>query len=217
MGVRQVAPTDYSTLPSCAITNPSQHAVRPANFCGRPVYLKADEDDAAAIRQCLEGQTAAFESLVARYERVLFRVALRMLGNAEDARDATQTAFVKAFEQLHRYDPSFRFFSWIYRILANECLNQRRARRPQVEVDSGLAAPGGPFESLEADERRRRVQAAIADLAPAYREVVVLRHFAELSYEEIAIALDVPAKTVKSRLHTARQQLGARLFGWSGQ
>jgi RNA polymerase sigma-70 factor (ECF subfamily) len=181
------------------------------------VYLKTDEDDAAAIRRCLEGDTAAFESLVERYERVLFRVAVRMLGNTEDARDATQTAFVKAFEQLPRYDPAFRFFSWIYRILANECLNQRRARRMQVDVDEGFAAPGGPFEAAEAGERRRRVQAAILELAPAYREVVVLRHFAELSYEEIAAAVNIPEKTVKSRLHTARQQLGARLFGWSGQ
>jgi RNA polymerase sigma-70 factor (ECF subfamily) len=188
-----------------------------ANFSSRAVYLKADEEDAAAIRQCLEGHTAAFDSLVVRYERVLFRVAVRMLGNTEDARDATQTAFIKAFEQLHRYDPAYRFFSWIYRILANECLNQLRARRPQVEVDAGLAASGGPFEAAEASERRRRVQAAILELAPAYREVVVLRHFAELSYEEIAAALNIPAKTVKSRLHTARQQLGARLFGWSGQ
>ena len=180
------------------------------------MYLKADEDDVAAIRRCLDGETAAFEQLIERYERVLFRVAVRMLGNAEDARDATQTAFVKAYEQLHRYDPEHRFFSWIYRILSNECLNQRRARRPQVEVDQWLPAPGTPFEALEADERKRRVQAAILELTPAYREVVVLRHFAELSYEEVAAALDIPVKTVRSRLHTARQQLGARLFGWDG-
>lgn len=178
------------------------------------MYLKADEDDAAAVQRCLEGKTEAFEPLVARYEHVLFGVAVRMLGNVEDARDATQTAFVKAFEHLHRYDPAFRFFSWIYRILANECLNQKRARRPQVEVDPELAAPGGPFEELDQGERRRRVQAALLELAPAYREVVVLRHFAELSYDEMATALGIPQKTVKSRLHTARQQLGARLFGW---
>jgi len=180
------------------------------------VYLKSDEDDATAIRRCLEGDTAAFELLIAHHERVLYRVALRMLGNPEDARDATQTAFVKAYEQLHRFDPAHRFFSWIYRILSNECLNQRRARRPQVEVDAALPATGGPFEALQAGERKRRVQAALLELAPAYREVVVLRHFAELSYEEIAAVLGIPAKTVKSRLHTARQQLGARLFGWDG-
>jgi len=189
-------------------------SLAPTNFFARPVYLKADEDDAAAVRRCLEGQAEAFEDLVARHERVLFRVAVRMLGNVEDAKDATQTAFVKAFEQLHRYDPKFRFFSWIYRILANECLNQRRSRRTQVEVDPDLAAPGGPFEALDVVERQRRVQAALQELAPAYREVVVLRHFAELSYEETAAALGIPQKTVKSRLHTARQQLGARLFGW---
>jgi RNA polymerase sigma-70 factor (ECF subfamily) len=86
-----------------------------------------------------------------------------------------------------------------------------------VEPDPVLAPPGGPFEALEAGERRRRVQDAILELTPAYREVVVLRHFAELSYEEIAAALNIPEKTVKSRLHTARQQLGVRLFQWSGQ
>jgi RNA polymerase sigma-70 factor (ECF subfamily) len=181
------------------------------------VYLPSDEDDAEVIRQCLAGRTEAFEQLVARYERVLFRVALRMLGNAEDARDATQTAFVRAFEQLPRYDPAFRFFSWVYRILANECLNQRRARRPQGPIGPDLVAPGTPFEFLAAGERRRRVQAALLDLSPAYREVVVLRHFGDLAYDEIAVALDVPVKTVKSRLYTARQQLAARLFGTDGE
>lgn len=174
----------------------------------------ADEDDAAAVRRCLDGQTEAFDELVGRYERVLFRVALRMLGNTEDAQDATQTAFTKAFEQLHRFDPSFRFFSWIYRILSNECLNQRRSWRPRIAMTVDLVAPGGPFEALEADERRRRVQAALLELSPAYREVLVLRHFGDLSYEEMAAALDIPLKTVKSRLHSARHQLGERLFGW---
>lgn len=187
---------------------------RPTNFSDCHVYVQTDEDDAAAIGRCLGGDTGAFDALVARHERVLFRVALRMLGNAEDARDATQTAFVKAFEQLHRYDPGFRFFSWIYRILANECLNRRRDRRPMSAM-TDIATADGPFEALEQRERQRLVQAALLDLPPAYREVVVLRHFSELSYEEMAVALDIPVKTVKSRLYTARQQLGARLFGWT--
>jgi RNA polymerase sigma-70 factor (ECF subfamily) len=81
-------------------------------------------------------------------------------------------------------------------------------------VDEGLQAPGTPFEALEAGERRRRVQAALLELAPAYREVVVLRHFAELPYDEVAATLGLPVKTVKSRLYTARQVLGQRLLGW---
>lgn len=187
---------------------------RPTNFSGGTVYLQADEDDAAAIRRCLDGDVDAFEPLVARYERVLYRVALRMLGEVEDARDATQSAFVKAFEQLHRYDPTFRFFSWIYRILANECLNRRRSRRATVEIID-VATASGPFEALELSERRRRVQDALEALPPASREVVVLRHYTDLSYDEIAVTLGIPVKTVKSRLYTARQQLGARLFGWT--
>lgn len=178
------------------------------------MYLQTDEDDAADIRRCLDGDLEAFGPLVTRHERVLYRLAMRMLGDAEDARDATQTAFVKAFEQLHRYDPAFRFFSWIYRILANECLNRRRDRRATVELID-VAASHGPFEALEQSERQRLVQAALLELAQPYREVVVLRHFSELSYDEMADTLGIPVKKVKSRLYTARQQLGARMFGWT--
>ena len=136
-----------------------------------------------------------------------------MLGNREDARDAMQTAFLKAYERLDSYDPSFRFFSWIYRILMNECLNVIRARRP---ADSGLARPAqpGPIDRLEAEQRRRRVRLAVRGLSDEHRDVIVLRHFAELSYDDIAATLGIPAKTVKSRLFAARRQLETALDDW---
>src|SRR5262245_21207042 len=87
-----------------------------------------DEDVVAVIR-CLRGDASAFEVIVRRYQRVLFGVARRMLGNHEDALDAAQNVFIRTYERLETYDPERRFFSWIYRIAVNECLNIRRARR----------------------------------------------------------------------------------------
>jgi RNA polymerase sigma-70 factor, ECF subfamily len=172
-----------------------------------------DTDDAAVAERCLAGDPDAFEVIVTRYQRGLFNVALRMLGNYEDARDATQTAFIKAYEHLETFDSDQRFFSWLYRILKNECLNSLRGRRPTEPVSPGLQA-GDESDPVEARERHQAVQAALMALTVEYREVVVLRHFTDLSYDEIAAMLEIPPKTVKSRLYTARQQLGDRLVGW---
>jgi RNA polymerase sigma-70 factor (ECF subfamily) len=171
------------------------------------VYFMQDPEDAALVTQTIAGDSRAFELLVSRYERVLFSVALRMLGDYDDARDATQTAFIKAFERLASFDPRFRFFSWLYRILVNECLNTRRGRRRHEEITPELLARGTPLEALEVAERRHHVQQALMALPFDYRQVVVLRYFAEQSYEDMAVTLGVPAKTIKSRLYTARQRL----------
>lgn len=185
------------------------------NFSSRAVYLDQSVDDAAAVRRCLAGDQAAFETLVARYEQVLFNVAFRMLGDYEEARDAAQSTFVKVYEKLGTYDPERRFFSWMYRILMNECLNLRR--RPAAErFAEGItdAVAGRAPDAVETAERRRDVKHAILALSPDYREVIVLRHFAALSYEEMSEAIGVPAKTVKSRLYSARQQLAGELAVW---
>ena len=171
-------------------------------------------DDESLARRSAGGEIEAFEILVIRYQRVLFKVALRMLGDHADANDATQAALVKAYQHLDSFDPRFRFFSWIYRILLNECLNTRRGRRvhEQEAVASELPGNGTPLDALEKTERRQRVQKALLTLPDDYRQVVVLRHFAELSYDEIAATLAIPAKVVKSRLYTARQRLAELLL-----
>ena len=173
-----------------------------------------DLDDAAAVARCLSGETAAFEVLVLRYQRVLYTVALRLLGNRDEANDATQNAFVKAYERLSTYDPSYRFFSWMYRILTNECLNAIRARKPGEPITPDLPLTSLPVDRLEEGQRRAAVQAALEALSAEHREVVVLRHFGDLSYDEMAATLGIPAKTVKSRLYAARQQLGQHLLAW---
>ena len=190
---------------------------RPTNFSSGGVYVDQDADDLALVARCRVGEAAAFEALVERYQRVLFSVALRMLGDYDAASDAAQNAFVKAYQKLDTFDPTRRFFSWIYRILVNECLNARRDSRPYEPIPPDLAAVGTPADLFETAERRKRVQAAILALPMEYREVIVLRHFTELSYEEIGEALHVPAKTVKSRLHTARERLAVMLRGLEAQ
>jgi len=179
------------------------------------VYFDQSVDDQAAISRCLAGDSAAFEGIVVRYQQVLFTVALRMLGDEEEARDAAQNTFVKVFEKLGTYDSRYRFFSWIYRIHVNECLNVRR--RPSAVRASGIedgAAQGTDVDAVETAEKRQAVKEAILGLPAAYREVIVLRHFAALSYEEMSDAIGIPLKTVKSRLYTARQLLAARLAAW---
>lgn len=168
-----------------------------------------DEDpDAELVARCLRGETEAFEPLVERYQRPLFNLAWRMLGDREDARDVVQGAFVKAWEKLPGFDPRYRFFSWMYRIVVNESLNARERRRPTVPLAAGLRAAGGPEEALRGRERADSLQAALLSLSADDRQVIGLRHFAELSYAEIGEALGLAEKTVKSRLHEARQRLG---------
>lgn len=143
---------------------------------------------------------------------MLFNLAMRTVGNFDDAEDVTQSAFVKAYRNLATYDPRHRFFSWIYRITLNEALNLRSARRPQDSVPESLVSPApDALEELDRQERLARLAAAISALPDLYRRVVELRHRSELSYREIAEALDIPEKTVKSRLFTARRRLAESL------
>jgi RNA polymerase sigma-70 factor (ECF subfamily) len=171
----------------------------------------SDGDDVQLVRRCLRGDTEAYEVLVRRYERVVFNVAYRMVGRYEDARDVAQTAFAKAYEKLGTYDPQYRFFSWLYRIAMNESLNLLQRRRSYQPLDATLADSTSPQEEVVARERSQLVQRALMSLSPDYREVIVLRHYLELSYREISAQLELPEKTVKSRLYTARQRLGELL------
>jgi RNA polymerase sigma-70 factor (ECF subfamily) len=166
-----------------------------------------DEQDRALVRRCLEGQRDAIGALVDRYQKRLFNVALRMLGNVQDAEDVTQTVFLNAYLKLRSYDPRYRFFSWIYRMTVNESLNMLKRRKPTVTLDDSFEnqAPGAAPD--RAAEVKDRVEKALMSLKPDDRAVVVLSHFVSFSYQEIADVLQIPVKTVKSRLFTARERL----------
>jgi RNA polymerase sigma-70 factor (ECF subfamily) len=190
-----------------------EYSAKLTNFPDPGVYLNS-ETDGALIERCLAGDRAAFEVVVERHQRALFNVALRMLGSYEDARDCTQNTFVNAYRHLDSFDVSQRFFSWIYRILKNECLNTLRARRPSEPVSLDWPGTGQASDALDLRERKKAVQGALLALSADHREVIVLRHFTELSYEDIALALGIPVKTVKSRLYSARQRLSDLLAEW---
>jgi len=165
-----------------------------------------EQDEDGLIGRCLAGDSAAFEPLVERYHRPLFRAASRLLGEGEEARDVTQTAFLKAYQGLGTYDRRRRFFSWIYRILLNECLNSLRVRRYTQGLDETLPA-GTVKDPLERRDTRLQVRKALLQLPEGQRDVVILRYFSDLRYDQIAAALGIPEKTVKSRLFSARQRL----------
>lgn len=168
--------------------------------------------DHALITRCQRGDRRALEELLEKYQRPVYNAAFRMLGNPEDASDVTQAVFLKVFEHLDRYDPEYKFFSWIYRIAINESINQFKRAKREAELDDNQPSPGrGPTEEAELDADSRRVQEALMTLQEDYRMVIVLRHFSELSYREISEVLHIPEITVKSRLYTARQLLKDRL------
>jgi RNA polymerase sigma-70 factor (ECF subfamily) len=170
-----------------------------------------DEDDRALVERFRRGDRDAFAELVVRYQGPVYNAAFWVVRRAEDASDICQTAFLKAAERIDDYDPSFKFFSWLYRIALNEALNLVRDRGREEELDEtlDLPAPGaeGPEERLQAAQRSGRVQEALMKLSTQDRVVVSLRHFSDLSYAEIADVLDIDEKTVKSRLYEARQRL----------
>jgi RNA polymerase sigma-70 factor (ECF subfamily) len=169
-------------------------------------------NEAELVRRCLQGDAQAFEPLVQKYQKVLFNVALRMVGSVEEARDITQSTFLKAYEKLRTFDGRHKFFSWIYRILINESLNVLKQRKSHQPLDPGLESTGNPQAEAQARELQDHVQAALMKLSPEHREVLVLRHFAELSYGDMSATLRIPETTVKSRLYEARQRLGELLL-----
>jgi RNA polymerase sigma-70 factor, ECF subfamily len=172
-----------------------------------------EDDDATLVRRCREGDRTAFEQLVVRYQKPVFNAALRLLRDPEDARDVAQTTFLKVFEHIADYDPSFKFYSWIYRIAVNESLNALGSRKPCEGLDGEEAdeAPG-PDRQVEGDQTSRAIEEALMRIKPELRTVVVLRHFMHLSYQDMSDILLLPEKTVKSRLYSARQLLRDRLL-----
>ena len=172
----------------------------------------SNTDDTKLIERCRAGDRKAFEALLATYEKPVFNAAFRMLNSRDDAQDVTQTVFLKVFENFDQFDPSRRFFSWIYRITLNESINWlgKTNRLRPLETEAADESKG-PDEQLDSDRAVENVQAALMTISSNYRSVVVLKHFLGCSYAEISEVLDIPEKKVKSRLYSARQQLKGAL------
>ncbi len=152
--------------------------------------------------------------MLMEYEKPVFNAAYRMLSSRDDAKDVTQTVFLKVFEHIDQFDPSRRFFSWIYRITLNESINWLGKRNRLEPLAFEAADEGHSVEqAVDSAKTAANVQAAMMAIKADYRSVVVLKHFLGCSYLEISQILEIPEKKVKSRLYTARQQLKDALTG----
>lgn len=173
-------------------------------------------DEAQVLGDACLGDRRAFGMLVRRYQRQAYAAAYSFVGNREDALELAQEAFARAYKAMDRFDSSLPFYPWLYRIIKNACINhlKKRKRRGEVSLEgmheSGfdLASEAERADNFmhRADLRKRLVQ-ALDTLPEDHREILVLRHFQELSYKEIAECLGIPQGTVMSRLHAARKNL----------
>lgn len=183
------------------------------------------EQEAKIIRRIQKGDINAYEALVTEYEKNVYNLALRMTGNAEDAADMSQEAFIKAYNSLEGFRGDSKFSVWLYRIVSNVCLDflRRQSRRPAVSLsmededgeDVQLDIPDetqSPEILLERSETRDAVRRALELLPDEQRQILLLREIQGLSYEEIAAALDIETGTVKSRIFRARKKLCAFLL-----
>jgi RNA polymerase sigma-70 factor, ECF subfamily len=184
------------------------------------VTLTTDEQ---LVERAQAGDGDAFGEVVRRWERKIYALAYGITGSVEDARDATQETFIAAYRNLRNFRGEAQVSSWLHRIAVNQCIT--RQRRARVRAETGLdaeveagreqflsTAPGdSPANASESKQRAVAVRRAVASLPQELREVVLMKEFEELTFQEIADALQIPLSTVKSRLYTALKQLRLKL------
>lgn len=168
------------------------------------------------------GDTLAFNRLVLKWEQTVYNVALRMLQNRDEATEAAQEIFLLAYKNIRRFRRDAKFSTWLYRIAVNHCVSRARRRPPgqHISLDSGeaeahpapeLRATGTQEGELLRAENRVRVHTALSFLPPEQRAVIELKFFQELTFDDIAAALQVPLSTIKSRLYAGMEILKVRL------
>ena len=182
-----------------------------------------DEELVVAV---LAGDRERFGDLVDRYQGRLVNYLFRLIRNVDDAHDLAQEVLLKVYQVLDRYDPQFKFSTWLFRVAQNAAIDQIRRRRLKVvslrqDDDEGdgrdwdLPSPErGPYGEMRNRERGDAIQDAIDSLPWEYRELILLRHFGELPYEEIAQLKGMPLGTVKNKLFRGRQMLKDKLQGF---
>ncbi|MDQ2871674.1 MAG: RNA polymerase sigma factor [Candidatus Eremiobacteraeota bacterium] len=166
-------------------------------------------NDIDLVGATLKGDTEAFGTLVERYDRAVYHLAFRTLRDPEEARDATQEAFFKAYRSLRTFKPGAKFSTWIFAIVYHACCDRlaRRKRYSNEELPERADGAPTPEQSAIAADEARRLRAAIDALPEKYRTVITLYHLQGKQYEEIATVLGLPIGTVKTHLFRAKEQL----------
>jgi RNA polymerase sigma-70 factor (ECF subfamily) len=166
------------------------------------------------ILRARRGEAEAFGDLVRLNQAGVFNVCYRMMGERREAEDMAQESFLRAYERIHTFDAERPFGPWMRRVAANVCLNHLAARRSETaELDEERDADSAPLpeSGREVQDEVERVRAALASLPANYRVVIELRHYQEMSYDEIAAELKLPLSDVKSHLFRARKILAEKL------
>ncbi|MFA5535987.1 MAG: sigma-70 family RNA polymerase sigma factor [Bacillota bacterium] len=175
--------------------------------------------DLVLIEKTLNGDRIAFGELIEKYQKQIYSLAYRLTNNADDAQDLAQEIFIKVYQVLSKYDQERPFFPWLYRVATNVCYTELR-RKPNgevslekvIEVGSLIPiSPEQPEEEYVQKETQMLVQQALAELPENYRVPMVLRYLEELSYQEIADAMELPLTTIETRLYRGRILLQKRL------
>ena len=183
----------------------------------------ATVSDTVLVSSSVAGNNDSFAQLVDRYQRQIVNFVYRMVGNYETSLDLTQEVFIKVYASLDRYNPEYKFSTWIYKIASNTAIDHLRKQSVPLsplyqisddeEFELPIPAKGPtPDRALERTERSAQIEEVISKLPPRYRELIVLRHVSELSYDEIADVTNLPLGTVKNRIFRAREAMRKHLI-----
>ncbi len=176
-------------------------------------------DETQLIHSALQGESSSFGILVSRYQAKLFSCVLGVIGDSDEAEDVVQESFIQAYIKLDTFQHNSQFFTWLYRIAFNNALSRRRRHRTSLSLDAARENSGSepsseseaPDLNLVRNENIQQLRDAMMELSDDHRIILTLREMQDLSYEDIAIALDLSIGTVRSRLSRARNSLKTQL------
>mgnify|MGYP005751006827 FL=1 len=176
------------------------------------------------IKQIKKGDQDAFGEIVDLFKDKIYQLSYRMVGNAHEAEDIAQEAFIRAYMNIHTYDTNRKFSTWLYRIATNLTIDRIRKKKPDYYLDAEVAGTEGltmysqvaadvqlPEDELQSLELQEEIQQQILNLPDKYRSVIVLKYIDELSLKEISEILELPVGTVKTRIHRGREALRQQL------
>jgi RNA polymerase sigma factor (sigma-70 family) len=191
-------------------------------------FTENAKNDFHLVEKARQGNQKAYADLMHRYKDSIYFMVLKMVNNKEDAMDLTVETFAKAFEKLDKYQPDYAFSTWLFRVATNNCIDFIRKKKLNTQSIHGMLDDDGdemplqiksdvlnPEESSIKKQQTEELRQLIDSLPPRYRNLITLRYFDELSYEEIALQLDLPLGTVKAQLFRARYLLGNIMNGFT--